>query len=112
MPLAPYQWQLNDFLTATLLNGELYGLGFAVNGTGFHAIPPLYASAIFSGISLGLSSGSWTPIGQFNSGHALNAVIKADTPAMYGSRLDPGQNGTYKLRALNAGGTLGSIGGL
>jgi hypothetical protein len=112
MPLPPYTWQLDDFLTATLLNSELYGLGFALNGQGFHAIPPLYASSILSGVSLGLSSGSWTPIGQNNTGHAQNAVIKADTSAMYGARMDPGQNGTYKLRALNAGGTPGSIGGL
>src|SRR6266704_5196426 len=110
MPLAPYVWQLSDFLTATRLNGEMFGAGFAPGGIGFHAAKPVYASGL--SVSPALTSGSWTATGQFISADALNAAVRADTAAIWGSRMDPGQNATVRLQLPNSGGAAGVAGGL
>lgn len=113
MPLPPYAWQLDDFLTASLLNGELYGLGLVPNGVGFHAVKPVYTSGLITGaVGSTLSTGSWSPIGKFLSGWALNTVVRADTAANFGARMDPGQNATVRCQLANSGGASGSAGGL
>ena len=113
MPLAPYAWQLNDYLSATLLNGEMFGLGFAPNGVGFHAAKPVYAAGMTSSFVLPITTSIWALTGKNNTAFALSSIIRADTGGYFGARMDPGQNGTVDLGSFtNGGGASGTPGGL
>ena len=113
MPTRPYTWQLNDFLTPTLLNGELYrsnGALFQPNGVGFHAQRPLYRS--FWGAPGAITSSAWFSPGGTGSGSALTFPVLADTGALFGHRIDPIEGGTILLSVPNSGGAQGVAGGL
>lgn len=112
MPVPPYTWQIDDFLTAGRLNGELYRTGgalFAPNGTGFHGQRPIYKSF---GKSPAFGSSAWTFIGGNTAPFVFTWPVLADTGAMFGHRLDPVQGGSILLNVPNSGGALGSAGGL
>jgi hypothetical protein len=112
MPLPPHTWvDKGDFLTASLLNSELYriaGKVFSPNGIAFHAAKPIYASGQTTNTGLVLSSGGWTKV-QDNSG---TTNVKADTAAMFGARMDADKNCAAKLTLPYSGGIGGSLGGL
>lgn len=103
MPVTPYTWQTDDFLTASRLNGELYrtlGAYFQANGTGFHAARPVYKS--FYGTNNGFStvSGTWIKM----SGTAGKWLVEADTGGFIGCRMDPAEMGVISLSGLQNGG--------
>src|SRR5580658_2327522 len=113
MPVPPYTWQTDDFLTASRLNGELYRTGgqqFSPNGTGFHAAKPIYRSF---GYTAGYpSGGTWGSLGGNVTADALDWPVLADTGSLFGHRMDPLQAGSVVLNVPNSGGAAGIAGGL
>lgn len=112
MPVPAYSWQLDDWPSASRLNGELFRTGgqpFQPNGTGFHAARPVYKS--FSSLGAALS-GAWQQQGHTNSPNALTWPVLADTGALFGSRMDPIEGGTILCNVQNSGGAQNSKGGL
>lgn len=116
MPIAPYNWQQLDFLTASRLNGELYrilGQYFGPNGTGFHAARPVYKSFI-SNPQGGTPVSVGTTFGPVNFGTPTNDWgVTADTSGWMGWRGDDQSRGYYGLSGLlYGGGVTGSNGGI
>lgn len=118
MPLTPYTWQVNDYLTASRLNGELYssnGAWFQPNGIGFHAAKPIYKANVAAGTQATLSwpSGQWQNLGNTSATYDESWVIQADTGGFYGARLDPRQVGVLDGKLLlNGGGDPSRTGGI
>jgi hypothetical protein len=108
MPLGPYNWQFDDFLTASRLNGELRrtnGQPFLGNGVGWHAQRPLYKSHLTPGTPLPFTANTWEQ--QYNTQiiggqGAWTPVV--DTAAFLGGRGDLAAAGAYQPSGLTAGG--------
>ena len=114
MPVDPHTWE-SDFVTATLLDGDLYlssGAWFKANGIRFHARKPVYKSYnANSGNSL--SSGSWgLAYGNSSNTNPQSSVI-VDSGGLIGAFLDPRTSGSIQLNNLQSGaGAIGLVGGL
>lgn len=116
MPVDPHSWVTGDFLTASLLNGDLYwsnGQMFTPNGIRFHARRPIYKSYDgTSGAVNSITAGNWgLTYGQSGNVNPQSNVI-ADTPGLLGAWFDPNQTGNIRLNHLNAGGGQLAAGGL
>jgi hypothetical protein len=114
MPIAPYTWQTDDFLTASRLNAELRqvsGQPFVPNGPGWHASKPVYKSFL-QNIPTGWPSGGWTPLALAGQTVPPWSVL-ADTGFFAGSKSDPNGVGQMSGESLiNGGGAVGQPGGL
>jgi len=86
MPVDPYTWQLNDFVTASRLDNDLYAinaLAYNPNGTRFHARKPLY-KAMQAATGLSVNAGAYR--GLFQS---AGANVLVDNSAYFGVQMDP-----------------------
>lgn len=110
MPIPPYAWQLNDFVTAYRLNSELRRTGgqpFLPNGTGWHASRPVFKT--FTNVNLPAVSSSWQ---YFYASNATTWQSTADTGFFAGAKLDEGNNGQINgADLLNGSATSGNAGG-
>lgn len=115
MPIRPHTWVDNqDFLTATLLNGDLRclnGQEFVPTGVQFHARRPVYKSFSRATLTTSVGNGQWTPAYQ-NGGGLLVSRPVGDTGGLYGAWMDPFQTGNVNLRINAGGGLSGTQGGL
>jgi hypothetical protein len=115
MPVDPHSWATDDFLTAALLDNDLYLYGgqyFVANGIRFHARRPIYKSYnANSGNST--ASGNWClAYGNSSNGSPASSVI-VDTPGLVGAWFDPKTSGSIQLNNLLGGsGLRGLPGGL
>ena len=117
MPLAPYTWNAQDFLTATRLNAELYriaGQPFRTNGIGWHSRRPLYAGFTPNPPTLTGTANVWSSLQTLvNPSNGGQWFAHADTTGLVGNPLDQGAGGAVNGSTLYAGGgAFGSAGGL
>jgi hypothetical protein len=116
LPTTPRSWFASDFVTANLLNGELFWSGgqfFNPTGTRWHAYRPVYAAWPTTSQSAA-SSGGWFQWTAPATGRHP-AIVVADSAGVYGTPLDAGASGelTSTGPALSAGsGAGGGAGGL
>lgn len=113
MPVAPYTWQLDDWLSASRLMNELSMIGgqaFAPNGIRFHAMRPVWKSNLQA--TLSPAGSTWTPLGKNDGTMTDDYFTTADTAGMFGARMDPSRNGTIRGSVPSAGGIAGSNAGL
>ena len=108
MPADPHTWAAGDFVTASLLNGDLYwsnGQMFTPNGIRFHARRPIYRSydATPGAVNI-LASNTWGFAYGFPGNVTPEAGVIVDTPGQFGAWFDPNQSGNIRLNHLNAGG--------
>lgn len=113
MPLPPYTWQNNDFVSASRLMNELRQTGgqfYQPNGVRFHAQRPVYKN---------YSNGGFTPPSTSNAWNGLNATVTGDYPVLADTAtavsgpVDPiGWGGMTGNNLATAGGAAASNGGL
>jgi len=117
VPVAPYTWLLDDYLTASRLNDELYaisGQAFAPNGIGFHAAKPVYKAAVEGLSTITFTASTWTPLGQYGTSFDYKFAVQGDSGGLIGARTDGFNNGCVTFNRLISGGgdPGGAVGGL
>jgi hypothetical protein len=117
VPVAPYTWQLNDYLTASRLNGELYCVGgqqFTPNGIGFHAAKPLYKAAPIGSYAPSISASTWFAMGSVLPARYYQWAVQGDTGGFFGARSDAPSDACISFQQLASGGgsLTGAAGGL
>lgn len=119
MPLPPYEWGTSEYITATLLNGELYrtnGQPYRGNGIGWHIQRPVFRTWPTYDVTQPTSDGNWQTQYFTPSETVGNAGwISINTGAYFGGRLflEEEANGAWNGTSLyQGGGADGSPGGI
>lgn len=103
MPLDPTSWTDGNFLSASILNNDLYaynGAYFTPNGIRFHSKRPLYKS--YPAIAAGnVTAGNW---GRYYGNAFGDAGVLVDTGALYGIPMDKNYDGQMQGNVPGAGG--------
>lgn len=110
MPVKPYTWQQQDYLTASRLNNECYlinGLPFQPNGIAWHAARPIFKT--IQPVTLSSLTTAWTPMNGGPAGVLWNTI--ADTASYYGSKGDSANTGVLSGTYMQNGGGAGHNGG-
>jgi hypothetical protein len=110
MPLPPYVWQNNDFVSASRLTAELrqtLGQFYQPNGVRFHALRPVYKNYAKNGFTPVASAG-WNGLYSTTTG---NYTVQVDTASTSSGPVDPLCYGGMAGGSLaTAGGATGSAG--
>lgn len=117
MPTDPHTWD-GDFLTATLLDGDLYqfaGSATIPTGVNFHVNRPIYKSYNKSTALVSVANGNWNLAYASSSagGGAPESGVIVDSAGQFAGWFDPNLTGNVRYNSLAAGGgTPTSNGGL
>lgn len=110
MPVNPYTWQTDDFITAYRLNSELRqtnGNPFLPNGPGFHCRRPVWKS-----IQVANPASPGASVVAYAENASKQWLSVADTGALVGAKYDPAGVATAAGQAIPNGETATSPGGL